>query len=445
MILSLRNRLFISSLLVLSIFTGLTGLVLDNAFRQSARSALEEKLRGQMFALLAAVDLDEDARPYFSRPLTDNRFSQPDSGLYAQVQLASKKDPLSSQSLIGIEIPKTIFPEIGKEQFSQTTIKQVVHYRLDYTIRWITDDEQSQIIYFSLLQDTTSYEQQVSSYRHNLWGWLGAATFILLLLQSLILHWGLFPLRKVTDELVKVEKGDLDKLQSHYPNELRQLTEKINDLLKQTRLQLERYRDALGNMAHSLKTPLAILNNEINQKNTDTEDANEQLERIRQIIDYQLQRAETMGNTSLTKPLLLKPVIYKVISALSKVYTERNIRVSFLCDTNITYTIDESDLMEVFGNLIENGFKWTKSRINIQLIQESNKKYSLQILIEDDGPGIKKDVHNRIKQRGERADPTTAGHGIGLAMVHEIILLYGGTLEIDQSELGGALIRIELP
>lgn len=444
MILSLRNRLLFSALLVLLLFTSLTGLVLDNAFRQSARSALEDKLRGQMFALLAAMDLDEKRQPYFSRPLADERFAQPDSGLYAHIQLAGSNNSLATQSLLGKTLPTSIFPETGKEKFSQITLDKIPVYRLDYTIRWITEDNQNQTIYFSLLQDTTSYEQQLHSYRQNLWSWLGGATFILLVLQTMILHWGLRPLRTVTHELEQIEKGELEKLQSNYPRELRQLTQKINDLLNQARLQLERYRDALGNMAHSLKTPLSILSNEINPQDNNHPEANEQLERIRQIIDYQLQRATTAGKTSLTKPIALKPVIEKILSALNKVYHDRNIQATLHCSDDITYAADEGDLMEVFGNLMENAFKWANSKIVIHIEQSSGEKYQLQICIEDDGPGIKNNVRDRIKHRGERADTTTAGHGIGLAMVQEIVLLYGGVLEIGNSKLGGALIRIQL-
>jgi two-component system sensor histidine kinase PhoQ len=448
--LSLQARLLLAAMLVLMIFTGLTGLVLDKAFRQSAEAAMQDRLQGYLFALLAAVDVDDQGKPRFSRNLPDARFDQPDSGLYAHVSQPEKGMTLNSPSLLGIKLPAMQNIPVGEYHYEKIQINGEPHYRLEYRVRWETEPGHEVPLDFQIIVDLHGYQQQITTYRRNLWGWLGAAILLLLLVQAGVLHWSLKPLRKVATDLALIEAGKTDRLRGHYPKELQQLTDKLNDLLDHTRRQLTRYRDSLGNMAHSLKTPLAILANTLSLKQTDsskasgsTHEAQEQLQRIRQIIDYQLQRAATAGQTTPGTSTQLKPVVDKIINAMQKVFADKGLRIDSHIDDDLTCQCDEGDILEVLGNLIENACKWCQQEVRITALPLGAE--GLEVTIEDDGPGIPATVREQVLQRGQRADPTTAGHGIGLAMVHEIILLYGGNLKIDTSQLGGAAIHIKLP
>jgi two-component system sensor histidine kinase PhoQ len=339
---------------------------------------------------------------------------------------------------------------VGEYHYDKIQINAEPHYRLGYRVRWETEPDHEVPLDFQIIVDLHDYQQQIATYRRNLWGWLGGAILLLLLVQAGVLHWSLRPLRKVATDLALIEAGKTDRLRGHYPKELQQLTDKLNNLLDHTRHQLTRYRDSLGNMAHSLKTPLAILANTLSLKQTDsantsgsTHEAQEQLQRIRQIIDYQLQRAATAGQTIPGSSTQLKPVVDKVINAMQKVFADKELRIDYHIDDDFTCQCDEGDILEVLGNLIENACKWCQQEVRITALPFGAG--GLEVTIEDDGPGIPATVREQVLQRGQRADPTTAGHGIGLAMVHEIILLYGGTLKIDTSKLGGAAIHIQLP
>ena len=446
MTLSLQARLLLAAILVLMIFTGLTGLVLDKAFRQSAEAAMQDRLQGYLYALLAAVDVDAEGIPRFSRNLPDTRFEQPGSGLYAHVSRPDQDTALTTPSLLGIQLPPLPAIPVGQSQYDNIVLNQEPHYRLAYRVRWEVAPGHDVPLDLQISVDLQSYTQQITTYRRNLWGWLGAAVILLLLVQAWVLHWSLKPLRKVAAELALIEAGKAERLSGRYPKELQQLTNKLNDLLDHTRNQLKRYRDSLGNMAHSLKTPLAILANALSLKPTSPAtpvEAQEQLQRIRQIIDYQLQRAAAAGQASLGTSTRLKPLTDKIISAMQKVYADKPLRFENLIAAELTCQCDEGDVMEVLGNLIENACKWSQQQIIISA--KPREAGGVEICIEDDGPGIPAAVREQVLQRGQRADPTTAGHGIGLAMVQEIVLLYGGNLKIESGRLGGTAITIQLP
>jgi two-component system sensor histidine kinase PhoQ len=444
--LSLQARLLLAAILVLMVFTGLTGLALDKAFRQSAETALQDRLQGYLYALLAAVDVDESGTPRFNRNLPDARFNRPGSGLYASIQNTDNQTVLNSRSLLGDRLPAQTNIPLGQHQYESLTLNDIPHYRLSYSVRWELEAEQAYRLNFQVVEDMQSYQQQITTYRRNLWGWLGAAVLVLLLLQAIILRWSLKPLRQVATDLASIEAGKAERLHGKYPKELQHLTDTLNGLLDHTRSQLQRYRDSLGNMAHSLKTPLAILANALSLKQTDSNsvvEAEEQLLRIRQIIDYQLQRAAAAGQSSPGTNTQLKPVATKIINAMQKVHADKSLHIEAQIDDSLTCQCDEGDLMEVLGNLLENACKWSQQHIRITA--RTAKQGGVEIWIEDDGPGIPAEVREQVLQRGQRADPTTAGHGIGLAMVHEIVLLYGGRLKIESSELGGTAIYIQLP
>ena len=450
MILSLQARLLLAAVLVLLIFTGLTGLVLDKAFRQSAEAAMQDRLQGYLFALLAAVDVDSKGVPRFSRNLPDARFDRPGSGLYAQVSGSDHAVALSSPSLLGLELPPLPAIPPGEYHYDSLQLQAEPHYRLGYRVRWEADAGRVIPLDFQISVDLQNYQQQIATYRRNLWGWLGGAILLLLLVQAWVLHWSLRPLRKVATDLARIEAGKAERLAGRYPKELQQLTDKLNDLLAHTRLQLQRYRDSLGNMAHSLKTPLAILANALalKQSNADSvpaanTEAQEQLQRIRQIIDYQLQRAATAGQTSLGTSTQLQPLVEKISHAMQKVFADKALQIDNRISNDLVCQCDQGDLMEVLGNLMENACKWSRQRIRITASALASG--GVEIGIEDDGPGIPAEVREQVLQRGQRADPTTAGHGIGLAMVHEIVLLYGGKLKIESSPLGGTAIYVQLP
>ena len=164
--------------------------------------------------------------------------------------------------------------------------------------------------------------------------------------------------------------------------------------------------------------------------------------RMDTIVQYQLQRAATAGRSALAPPLPIKPVVERLLATLTKVYRDKEIKISNSITANTTFRGDEGDLMEMLGNLLDNAFKWSQSEILLSAHCEGKMVY---LAIADDGPGINQEEISQVLQRGGRIDESIPGHGIGLPMVRDIVEAYGGNLEIGQSDLGGTIIQLKLP
>jgi two-component system sensor histidine kinase PhoQ len=324
-------------------------------------------------------------------------------------------------------------------------------YLFSYGVEWSDARDPRHSYTFSVAQDMAAVNEKIASFRRSLWGSLGGVALLLLAVQGTILRWGLSPLKKATDELAAIEAGHQARLQGGYPPELQGLTGNINTLLSQQHEHLERYRRTLGDLAHSLKTPLAVLQSAAENKNDQmalVQVVEEQVERMNQITGYQLQRAATSGWTALTAPVKVNEIVAKVISGLNKVYADKKVNAISLVDDNVEFHGDEGDLLEVIGNLVDNAFKWCESQVRVVVESRPGPKegqWDIFLRVDDDGAGVAPEMVQYVMQRGRRADSDIAGHGIGLSIVRDIVQVYGGTLEITASELGGAAINIWLP
>jgi len=419
----------------------LTGLVLDKAFRNNVERAQRENLRTQIYTLLATAELDEQDKLYLPENITEPRLNISESTLHARVITDTRKAIWRSKSMLGKDIgfPKKII--IGELMFSEFEQNNNSYTLLNFATQWVSDKGEQTYI-FQIAENKNVFNSQVMLFRKNLWGWLAGVSLILIIIQTIILRWGLKPLRHVAEELIKIEEGKAKKLSDEYPKEITPLTNNLNQLLDSSQQQLTRYRDALGNMAHSLKTPIAVLQGIVNEtSNKENDVALEQLATINNIVEYQLQRAATVGRLQLSDAINLRPITQKIIDSLNKVYKDKNINTQLDISNNLMMKIDQGDLYELLGNLLENAFKWCHTKVDISAKQINEE---IQITIEDDGPGINKNEQERILLRGQRADQDTPGHGLGLAMVNNILLLYKGKMEISESSLGGAKIIITL-
>ena len=438
---SIHSRILFSALIILILFMGLTGLLLNQAFRNNVENSQRENLRIQVYTLLAAAELDENNHLQLPDEITEPRLNITESGLHARVITADKKIIWQSKSMLNknIEVPENILT--GKFYFSAFRLKQDTYTSLNFATQWISE-EGEKIYIFQIAENQNVFNSQIILFQKNLWGWLAGVSFILIIIQTLILRWGLKPLRHVAEDLIEIEKGKSKQLNAEYPKELTPLTNNLNQLLESSQLQLTRYREALGNMAHSLKTPIAVLQGLINVTSCkDKELALEQLSTINNIVEYQLQRASAAGRLQPAELIALQPVTEKIISSLAKVHRDRNISVVLEVPANLMIKIDQGDIFELLGNLLENAFKWCNKKVSVTAQQINDQAL---IIIEDDGPGINESEKKRILLRGQRADQNTPGHGLGLAMVNDILLLYKGELKITDSKLGGAKIVIKL-
>lgn len=419
----------------------LTGLVLDKGFHNNVERAQRENLRTQIYTLLATAELDENNQLYLPEDITEPRLNILESTLHARVMTEDKKPVWRSKSMLSknIDFPENIV--IGKLLFSEFKQNKNAYTLLNFATQWVSDDGEKTYI-FQIAENQNVFDSQVNLFRKNLWGWLAGVSLILIVIQTFILRWGLKPLRHVAEELIKIEEGKTKKLSDTYPKEITPLTNNLNQLLESSQQQLIRYRDALGNMAHSLKTPIAVLQGIINTTSgKEKEIAIEQLATINNIVEYQLQRASTVGHLQLSDAISLQSITKKIVNSLNKVYKEKNVNSHINIPEVLMIKIDQGDLYELLGNLLENAFKWCNTKVSISAKQLDEK---IQITIEDDGSGIDKNEQDRILLRGQRADQSTPGHGLGLAMVSNILLLYKGEIQISNSHIGGAKIVIKI-
>ncbi len=446
--LSITNRLLLAGSLVLAAFLGLSAISLNNAFQASAESAQQQRLQNHIYTLLTAIDLYEHDRFTMSETLAEPDFSKPHSGLYAQITQDGKQI-WQSNSILGfiLALPPQNNYLVNSDKDQNYYLSelddgtQLMNFVSDIT--WETEEQE--IVYrLHVAENTESLNQQIAEFSRILWYWLGGTGLLLLLVQAAILRWGLQPLHTVSEDLQAIESGTQQRLAQNYPSELNQLTTNINTLLDHEQSRRERYKNSLADLAHSLKTPIAVLQGELEKKQINPEFkkiAQEQLDRVTSLVNHQLQRAATTGKGSLLTYIDLTIIINKLIGSLDKVYQQKGMQCHF-DSVPLSLHADESDMYELLGNLLENAYKYGKQKVHITTKLTAEK---ITLAIADDGDGIPPHAADTILQRGKRIDSQVEGQGIGLAVASDIIAAYEGEIEIKDSTLGGACFIVTLP
>lgn len=446
---SLQTRLVLAFGLLLILFLGFAAIVLVRAYRLSVVASVEERLQLQVYALLGVAEPEGDG--FFLPELSEARFSQIDSGLYGFIIDSAGREVWRSPSALNINVAQDIFQvdEIirGETIFgSLDTMDQGQLSWVSYGTFW---EVQDQSYNFVVMESNAPTNAQIRSFSSNLFIWFSVLAVFLSVAQYLLLRWGMRPLQKLAVDVSAIEAGEQDQLQSNYPIELLPVTHNLNVLIKSERDRQGRYRTTLGDLAHSLKTPLAVLSTalqELKQTHNFTEqhrlDMAEQLNRMDQIVSYQLKRAVKSGQTKLlSRSVPVAPVLNRILGALGKVYRDKNMAVVCELADDAVFYGEESDLMELTGNLLDNAFKYGASKVHVSA---SQKKKVLQLQIDDDGNGIAEGDRHWVLERGARADTVRSGQGIGLAVAVEIVSSYGGEIKIDQNEWGGARVKVKL-
>lgn len=276
------------------------------------------------------------------------------------------------------------------------------------------------------------------------------AAGVLILMQLLFLRLSLRPLRNLSEDVAQVEAGNAETLSGSYPREVAPLTRNLNRLLQTEKANQQRYRNALDQLAHGLKTPLAVLQASLPEAVADKHSRRSMaraLEDMQTRVTQQLERAALSTRRTLVQPVPVRPEAERLARSLDKVYADKQIQVEMNVDQGVTFQGERRDLLEILGNLLDNAFKYTRSRIRLsaERVAGGELRPGLELCVEDDGPGIQEAFAEQVFERGIRGDEQLPGHGLGLAIVSELVAAYDGHTEIGTSDLGGALLRIHFP
>lgn len=443
---SISFRLLVSAGVVLAAFFALVAIVLEQGYRESAEQALRETLKIQVYSLLSAAEIGRRGRIKMPKVLREPRFSNPGSGLYAGIQKSGGDIVWRSASAIGLNL--SLAPPLKSGEYAFMLDDQG-RYVLYYDVIWESDRGREQEYIFSVAEDSHFVSKQVDRFRTTLRSSLVVVALILILFQFVVLRWSLKPLRLIVKDLAAIEQGAKTRLDGVYATELQGLAGNLNALVSNERAHLERYRNTLADLAHSLKTPLAILRGCLESTSLNKQTVQDQISRMNEIVEYQLQRAAAKGEKKITGTVDAAVVIDKIMASMHKVYADKRIRFEVRKPDKFKIYCEEGDIYEIAGNLIDNACKWCDTRVIVSLLdkrQVRQENYFFILQVEDDGPGIPVDHLNDILKRGVRADQNIDGHGIGMAVVNELVELLGGRLEGGKSRaLGGMRWRVFLP
>jgi two-component system sensor histidine kinase PhoQ len=442
---SLRNRAILLATPVLVISLGLVGLAVKEANYRGAVSALQLRMESYVYTVLAAMEVDPVGELSMEEDFADPRLLQPESGLYVEVR--GERGQWRSPSALGVALPAAQPVGSGEVTFSEPRT-DMNFFALRFGIGWqlINDD----IVPFtvSVFVDRAELEQQSRAFQAGLWRSLMLAGAILVLAQIVILLLIFRPLRKVALDVARVESGEADRLEGKYPSELDPLARNVNRLLETEKSNQQRIRNALDSLAHSLKTPLAVIQAGLPLHGGASEQSMQNaVDEMNRLIGTRLERAGGSARRAMATPVAVADQLQRVIASLQKVHSQKMIETELILDENLLFYGEERDLLELLGNLLDNAFKYGKStvRVSARMLPGAGTRPGMSLCVEDDGSGIEDSQWSKLLQRGIRGDERVEGHGLGLSIVVELVTAYGGDIDIAHSDLGGAAITVTIP
>ncbi|EAR56806.1 hypothetical sensor histidine kinase [Photobacterium sp. SKA34] len=430
---SIRNRLLSAAAIWLLAITLTAGYLVPSFIKSYLIDQEKTQLYLYLDQITALVDIDEHGRVFLDGRLSNPRFNSPYSGLYWSLNLNNQH--LRSRSLWDTTISGS--NEDGFEGPNKQSLIVVKRKFLlpdsDYPVELSVAINQDRLL--KTLQQLT----------RGLWLILTIMAIGILTLTTLQVSWSLWPLRKLRRNLKLVREGHSTELTGLYPVEIQPVIDDLNALLFHYQELLLRARNHSGNLSHALKTPIAILNNEVALLDEPTKDKLvPALQQLQQHIDYHLGRARMAGAVNI---LAAKTAVSSRVDAISlamdKVYANRKLILVNELDSNVMVAVESSDLDEMIGNLIENSYKWANSLIRVY--QESSQSGQITLVIEDDGIGIAEEKCKQVLNRGVRLDESTPGTGLGLNIVNELAHSYRGDLILSKSQRGGLKASLILP
>ncbi|TLX56763.1 ATP-binding protein [Stutzerimonas nosocomialis] len=405
-------------------------------FEAGLRRNLQANLQAEAEGLLMAIVRGPDGQQ-LDMQRVGPRYQRAFSGHYFLISLPDRT--WRSRSLWDASPQWPEAPGLGEALIDGPREQRLLVYRADY-------QRGGQTIEISVAQDYTAIAQSFDRVRLSGLGLVGAALAVLLLLQRYAVTIALRPLERARQQIVQLQRGTRQQLDSQAPVELQPLVEQINHLLAHTDDSLKRSRHALGNLGHALKTPLAVLRSlslreELAQHPELQASLREQLTLIEQRVARELARARLAGEAIPGAGFACDAELPPLLDTLAMIHRQ-GLDLRWQAPPGCRLPWDREDMLELLGNLLDNACKWAHAQVRLD-ISETSGGYCL--LVDDDGPGIDASHRDEVLGRGTRLDEQQAGHGLGLGIVRDIVAAWHGTLHLEDSPLGGLRVRLELP
>ena len=436
---SIQSKLATGLLISLIVVFLILWLTVSNNIQKLSENYISSRLEHDIETLLTAISFDKKNKISINEQYINSIYKRPFSGHYYTIQHKQnlfRSRSLWDQNLTSAKASNSYISSVQAGPENQRLITITKHF-----------NKQKQNIIITLAEDLTPVIEDISQFKNYFTTLSLIILFSLLLIQFIVLKNGLKPLRKIHNELLKLEKGTINELTTDVPDELQTVVNEINQLSDALYKRLKRSRDALSDLSHSIKKPLTLLQHfsDENQDKLDSktsEFVNNQITSIQQITDRILKRARVAGISKTNSLFNINEDLKLLINTIKTMYPDKKINVSLDVPATLEIHIDREDMLELLGNLLDNAWKWAKTKINITVTKENN----IVIIIEDDGSGANTESLNELIQRGVRLDESVSVYGFGLAISSDIIKDYDGELLFSSSKaLGGFKIEIQLP
>ena len=434
---SLKSRLnlgvFFVSLIFFSTLIGIN-IVFFNRFGEDY---VQTRLQLDIDALLANLKPDEEGNLILNEEALNPIFLQPFSGHYFHIEM-SHKEYLSrslwdqTMSVSKIEIGNTALKQENGPNGQRLLILEGGYLK------------DGQLIRIAVAEDFTPITTSLRTLTIALVVLNGAIVLLLMLIQRFIVNRGMAPLQATTEELAQIGSGEKNFLNEKVPEEVLPLVMEINKLMVMVDNRVKRSKTALGNLAHALKTPLALIEQNVSggDDKIRPQEIKGATKQIKHQLDSELRRARIIGSSVHGQKIDLSELIGTLITTFKKIYQDKNIDCILNIDPDAKFIGDRHDMMELFGNLLDNACKWCRHVVSVSIRNSDG----LEIIIEDDGPGISQEKYEQIENRGIRLDEAGEGYGLGLSIVREIIDLNEADIKYAPSEeLGGLKVFIKMP
>lgn len=445
---TLSARLFLLSSFVALIGVAIVAFAISTDYRRNTENRFQELLAANAYNLMGTIEVDEDGTLTGFPNLGDARYTRFDSGWYWSVEkISSPAIRLTSPSLAdqqilvpaGIPLDETFqrsfdLEDNAKQKLMGLEAQVILGEGNDlYSFRITANKE-------SLLSDVRNFGRRLAII-------LCIFALSMVLATYFLVRFGLRPLVAATDSLAEIRAGKSQYIAGSFPDEIQPLIDETNALIKSNNVIIERARTQVGNLAHSLKTPLAVMNNELSgARSGKLKLLAEQLAEMQRQVQVYLERARISARRSTA---LARTEVAPVLEKLATVVGKLNPDIKFNADlqnaNGLVFEGEEHDFQEIFGNLLENAAKFASSRVVVSTQLASDTGDAITIHVEDDGPGMTKTEISQAQKRGNRIDEGGRGWGLGLSIVHDIIDEYDGTIHLSKSEFGGLKASVKLP